>query len=140
LPEGERKAVSVDERRKALGKATRQARRQARDANRRTDAKSLWEKLKEQHDTTRKKLKGREGKYDLSLELHAPSGSVIRMANISYYADTYDALLVVGRDDTSGEECQAIVPVESFYVIFRVREASKPERKPVGFNAVGRPD
>jgi hypothetical protein len=102
-------------------------------------AKSLWDKLKKQHVTAREKLETIEKQLDLVLELHAPSGSVIRIANISYYPDTDDALLVVGRDVSSGEECQAIVPVQSFYVIFRIRtvEDREPERKPIGFHVVG---
>ena len=89
-------------------------------------AKSLWDKLKNQHLTAREKLETMEKQLDLALELHAPSGSVIRIANISYYQDTDDALLVVGRDVSSGEECQAIVPVQSFYVIFRISEVRDP--------------
>jgi hypothetical protein len=100
-------------------------------------AKSLWDKLKKQHVTAREKLETMEKQLDLALELHAPSGSVIRIANISYYPDTDDALLVVGRDDTSGEECQAIVPIQNFYVIFRISEVREAERKPIGFHVVG---
>jgi hypothetical protein len=99
-------------------------------------AKSLWDKLKKQHVTAREKLETIEKQLDLVLELHAPSGSVIRIANISYYQET-DALLVVGRDVSSGEECQAIVPVQSFYVIFRISEEREPERKPIGFHVAG---
>jgi hypothetical protein len=122
----------MDDRRMAL----RSAVQQGRLVNTRTTAKSLWDKLRKQHVAAREGLKGREDKYDLALELHAPSGSVIRIANISYFEDTDDALLVVGRDVLSGEECQAIVPVQAFYVIFRISESRDPERKPIGFNIV----
>jgi hypothetical protein len=132
-----RKAVSVEEKRKKLlESAWQQSAWQARLTSRRTGAKSLWAKLKEQHVAAREKLETMEDKYDLALELHAPSGSVIRIGEIWYYPDTDDALRVVGTDDNTGETCQAIVPVEGFYVIFRIRETSKPERKPVGFHAV----
>jgi hypothetical protein len=123
----------LDERRKSI----RNAARQASLDNMRPTAKSLWDKLKKQHDAAREKLETMEKQLDLTLELHAPSGSVIRIANISYYPDTNDALLVVGRDVSSGEECQAIVPVQSFYVIFRISEDREPERKPIGFYVVG---
>jgi hypothetical protein len=122
----------MDDRRMAL----RSAVQQGRLVNTRTTAKSLWDKLRKQHVAAREGLKGREDKYDLALELHAPSGSVIRIANISYFEDTDDALLVVGRDVLSGEECQAIVPVQAFYVIFRISESRDLERKPIGFNIV----
>ena len=113
------------------------AARQASLANMRPTAKSLWDKLKKQHDSAREQLKGREDNYDLALELHAPSGSVIRIGVISYYLDTNDALLVQGIDVSSGDACQAIVPVQSFYVIFRISEDREPERKPIGFHVVG---
>ena len=119
----------MDDRREKVRKATRQA----RDANRRHTAKSLVDRLKKEQDRAWENLKE---KQDSAVELHAPFGSVIRIARIDEYSDSNDTLLVVGRDDKSGEECQAIVPVESFYVIFRVREASKPKRKPVGFGAI----
>jgi len=80
-----------------------------------------------------------EGKHDLAVELHAPSGSIIRIGMIAYYPDTDDTLLVQGIDEPSGVACQAIVPVQSFYVIFRIRtvEDPEPERKPIGFQVVG---
>ena len=99
-------------------------------------AKSLWDKLRNQHLTAREKLETMEKQLDLALELHAPSGSVIRIGSIGEYEDSNDVLLVRGWDVSShGEVCTAIVPVESFYVVFRVIEENEPEeRNPVGFN------
>jgi hypothetical protein len=94
--------------------------------------KSLWDKLKKEQDERRANLKENE---DLAVELHTPSGSVIRIGMIVEYEDSNDVLLVRGWDvSPSGEVCTAIVPVESFYVVFRVIEASKPKRNPVGYN------
>jgi hypothetical protein len=127
----------MDRRRNLDVGAIARANRTVSLANMRPTAKSLWDKLRHEEAKAREKLETMEDKYDLALELHAPSGSVIRIAKISYYPDTNDALLVVGRDVSSGEECQAIVPVQSFYVIFRISEAREPERKPIGFHVVG---
>ena len=129
----------MDEKRKKLFESVlrqesarrQESTRQARDASMRHTAKSLVEKLKKRQDEAFENLKENQ---DLDVELHAPSGSVIRIVRIDEYSDSNDTLHVVGFDDTSDEECEAIVTVESFYVIFRVRETSKPERKPVGFN------
>ena len=99
-------------------------------------AKSLWDKLKKEEAEIRERLE--EMQY-LAVELHAPSGTVIRIAIISYYTDTNDALLVQGFDVATGEPCKAIVPVHSFLVIFRigtVEEGRDPERKPMGFHVV----
>jgi hypothetical protein len=132
LPNNGKKAVSMDERLSGLKKAAQQASL----ANKRLTAKSLWDKLRMEVAKVRERLETRDEELDLALELHAPSGSAIRISNISYYPDTNDALLVVGRDVLSGEECQAIVPVQAFYVIFRISESRDPERKPIGFNIV----
>jgi hypothetical protein len=94
--------------------------------------KSLVDKLKKEQNERRANLKENE---DLDVELHTPSGSVIRIGMIGEYEDSNDVLLVRGWDvSPSGEVCTAIVPVENFYVVFRVIEASKPKRNPVGFN------
>ena len=133
VPKGERKAVSVEEERRKLLESARQAStRQANVANTRLTVKSLWDKLKKEQDERRANLKENE---DLAVELHTPSGSVIRIGMIVEYEDSNDVLLVRGWDvSPSGEVCTAIVPVESFYVVFRVIEASKPKRNPVGYN------
>jgi hypothetical protein len=76
---------------------------------------------------------------DLAAELHTPSGTVIRIGQIGSYIDTDDALLIKGRhvpsnDDPSDDECAAIVPVQNFYVIFRVRTVEEPAQKyPIGY-------
>jgi hypothetical protein len=46
---------------------------------------------------------------------------------------------VQGIDVPSSIACQAIVPVQGFYVIFRITpvEDREPERKPIGFHVVG---
>ena len=84
----------------------------------------------------RERLATVEGRHDLAVELHAPSGSIIRIGMIAYYPDTDDTLLVQGIDEPSGVACQAIVPVQSFYVIFTMTtvEDREPERKPIGFD------
>ena len=128
-------SASVEEDRKRLLASARQqsARqgRQARDADMRHTAKSLVDRLKKRQDEVWENLKENQ---DLAVELPSQSGSVIRIVRIDEYSDSNDTLHVVGFDDTSGEECEAIVTVENFYVIFRVREVSNPERKRVGFN------
>ena len=129
----------MDEKRKKLFESVlrqesarrQESTRQARDASMRHTAKSLVERVMKEQDRVFENLKE---KQDLAVELHAPSGSVIRIARFYEYTDSNDTLRVVGFDDTSGEECEAIVTVENFYVIFRVREVSNPERKRVGFN------
>jgi hypothetical protein len=76
---------------------------------------------------------------DLTAELHTPSGTVIRIGQIGSYIDTDDALLVKGwhvpsDDDPSDEECAAIVPVQNFYVVFRVKTVEEPAQKQkIGF-------
>jgi hypothetical protein len=103
-------------------------------------AKSLWDKLRKEEAKLRKRLETMEGKHDLAVELHAPSGTTIRIGMISYFPDTNDTLLVQGIDVSSDDEaCQAIVPVESFLVIFRITpvEGREPERKPIGFHVAG---
>lgn len=61
---------------------------------------------------------------------------LIRIANISYFADTNDILGVQGIDVRTTQACQAIVPVQSFLVIFRFTrvEGREPERRPIGFH------
>jgi hypothetical protein len=103
-------------------------------------AKSLWDRLRKEEAKLRERLETMEEEHDLAVELHAPSGTIIRIGMISYFTDTNDALLVQGRDVSSdGEACEAIVPVESFLVIFRITplEGGEPERKPVGFHVAG---
>jgi hypothetical protein len=102
-------------------------------------AKSLWDKLRKEEAKLRERLETMEGKHALAVELHAPSGSVIRIGMIAYYPDTDDTLLVQGIDVPSSIACQAIVPVQGFYVIFRITpvEDREPERKPIGFHVVG---
>ena len=102
-------------------------------------AKSLWDKLRKEEAKLRQRLATIEEEYDMAVELHAPSGAVIRIANISYFEDTNDALRVEGTDVMTGEACQAIVPVQSFLVIFRFTriEGREPKRKPMGFHVEG---
>jgi hypothetical protein len=99
-------------------------------------AKSLWDKLRREEVKLRKRLATMEEEYDMAVELHAPSGTVIRIANIFYFKDTNDALGVQGTDVVTKEACEAIVPVQSFLMIFRCTrvEGREPERKPVGFH------
>jgi hypothetical protein len=101
--------------------------------NMRPTAKSLWDRLRKEEAKIRERL---EETQDLALELHAPSGAIIRIGMISYFSDMNDTLLVQGIDISSGEACQAIVPVQSFLVIFRIRtvEGRDPERSRIGFH------
>jgi hypothetical protein len=132
FPKGDRKAVSVGDRHDAIENLKWQQAKLA-NTNTRPTVKSLVDKLKKEQNERRANLKENE---DLDVELHAPSGSVIRIGSIGEYEDSNDVLLVRGWDVSShGEVCTAIVPVESFYVVFRVIEESEPEeRNPVGFN------
>lgn len=105
--------------------------------NMRPTAKSLWDKLRTEEAKIREQLEKLEVTYDLAVELHAPSGTKIRIGDISYYTDTNDTLLVNGLDVSTREQCIVIVPVHSFLVIFRISpvEAGRdPERKPIGFH------
>jgi hypothetical protein len=72
--------------------------------------------------------------------LHAPSGVLIRIANISYFEDTNDIFGVQGIDVRTTEACQGIVSVQSFLVIFRFTrvESREPQRKPIGFHVEGK--
>jgi hypothetical protein len=99
-------------------------------------AKSLWDKLRREEAKLRERLATIEEEYDMAVELHAPSGAVIRIATIGYFEDTNDTLSVQGMDVMTGEACHAIVPVHSFLVIFRMTtvEGHEPERKPIGFD------
>ena len=107
--------------------------------NMRPTAESLWNKLKKREARLRSVL---EVNQDLAVELHAPSGSIIRIGEIGYYTDTDDALIIQGIDVLSGEFCQAIVPVQIFYVVFRIRTVEDPaqERRPIGFRALEDPE
>jgi hypothetical protein len=102
-------------------------------------AKSLWDKLRKEEAKLRERMETMEEEHDLAVELHAPSGTTIRIGMISYFPDTDDTLLIQGKDVLTNEACQAIVPVESFLVIFRITpvEGREPERKPVGFHVAG---
>jgi hypothetical protein len=64
---------------------------------------------------------------------------LIRIANISYFEDTNDILGVQGIDVRTREACQAIVPVQSFLVIFRFTrvDSLEPQREPIGFHVAG---
>jgi|SRR5215204_2785874 len=102
-------------------------------------AKSLWDELRKEEAKLRERLETMEEEHDLAVELHAPSGTTIRIGMISYFPDTNDTLLIQGKDVLTSEACQAIVPVESFLVIFRITpvEGREPGRKPVGFHVAG---
>ncbi len=104
--------------------------------NTRPTAKSLWDKLKSDQAEIEKNLEEREETYDLAVELHTPAGTKIRIGTIWYYPDTNDALRVEGDDVSNPDEhCIAIVPVQSFLVVFRMRkvEEGEPERNRIGF-------
>jgi hypothetical protein len=122
----------MDERLSRLKKAAQQASL----ANKRLTAKSLWDKLRKEEANLREGLEKLEERYDLALELHAPSGQIIRIGEVGYYPDTNDTLRVQGIDVETRVQCNAIVPVESFYGIFRITplEGSELERKPIGFH------
>lgn len=64
---------------------------------------------------------------------------LIRIARIFYFEDTNDILGVQGIDVRTREACQAIVPVQSFLVIFRftIVVGRESERKPIGFHIEG---
>jgi hypothetical protein len=110
--------------------------RPVRLTNTQPTAKSLWDKLRTDHAEIEKWLEEQEETYDLSVELHTPAGTKIRIGNIAYYPDTNDALRVEGDDVSNPDEhCIAIVPVQSFVAVFRMRkvEEGEPERNRIGF-------
>jgi hypothetical protein len=102
-------------------------------------AKSLWDKLKSEEAKIRERLATMEEEFDLAVELHAPSGTVIRIGAIAYFPYSNDTLRIQGIDVRTREACQAIVSVRSFYVIFRFTrvEGRESERKPIGFHIEG---
>ena len=78
---------------------------------------------------------------ELALELHTPSGAVIRITQLSSYEDTDDTLLVQGTDEKSDEPCAAIVPVQNFYVVFRVKTVEDPaQKRRIGFHNIKDPE
>ena len=108
-------------------------------ANMRPTAKSLWDKLRKEEAKLREVL---DEKQDLAVELHALSGTIIRIGWIAYDTDSNDTLLVQGIDRLSGETCRAIVPVQSFFVIFRIGtlEGDTAERGRIGFHVYNTED
>jgi len=78
-------------------------------------AKPLWDMMRNEEAKLRERLETMEVGHDLAVELHAPSGAIIRVGTTSYFTDSNDALLVQGIDVSSDvEACEAIVPIESF--------------------------
>jgi hypothetical protein len=106
--------------------------------NMKPSADALLNKLKRLEDNTRPNVKEDQ---DLAVELHTPSGAVIRIGEIGSYLDTDDALLVKGIDKSSGDACAAIVPVQNFYVVFRVTTVEDPaQKRPIGFRVIEDPE
>jgi hypothetical protein len=106
--------------------------------NMKPSAEALLNKLKRLEANTRPNLKEDQ---DLAVELHTLSGAVIRIGEIGSYLDTDDALLVKGMDTLSGDPCAAIVPVQNFYVVFRVTTVEDPaQRQPIGFRTIEDPE
>jgi hypothetical protein len=106
--------------------------------NMKPSADALLNKLKGLEDNTRPNVKEDQ---DLAVELHTLSGAVIRIGEIGSYRDTDDALLVKGIDTLSGDPCAAIVPVQNFYVVFRVSPVEDPAQKqPIGFRRIEDPE
>jgi hypothetical protein len=63
------------------------------------------DKLKSEEAKIRERLATMEEEYDLAVELHAPSGAVIRIGAIAYFPDSNDALRVQGIDVRTREAC-----------------------------------
>jgi hypothetical protein len=78
---------------------------------------------------------------DLDVELHTPSGAVIRITHLWSYDDTDDTLLVQGTDEKSGDLCAGIVPVQTFYVVIRVKTVVDPaQKRRIGFHNIEDPE
>ncbi len=106
--------------------------------NAKPSAQALVNKLKKLQANAEPNLKENQ---DLAVELHTPSGATIRIGEIGSYIDADDALLVKGRHKPSGDECAAIVPVQNFYVVFRVRTVEAPaQKRPIGFRVIENPE
>jgi hypothetical protein len=102
--------------------------------NMKPSAKALGNKLKDLQANLQEN-------QELAVELHAPSGAVIRIRRLSSYDDTDDTLLVQGEDKKSGDPCAAIVPVQNFYVVFRVTTVEDPaQKRSIGFHNIEDPE
>jgi len=101
-------------------------------------AQVLVDKLMRLVDSTRPNLKEDQ---DLAVELHTPSGAVIRIFVIHTYPDTDDVLMVHGKHVPSGDDCAAIFPVQNLYIVFRVTTVEDPaQKRPIGFNVIEDPE
>jgi hypothetical protein len=99
------------------------------------NAEAMCERIKKRQAAILNDLEDNE---TLVVEHHAPSGLRVNIREVGYFANDDDALLLVGTDPNTGEECQVIAATQVIRLVFRVFkvEGSTPERKAIGFNRV----
>ncbi len=95
-------------------------------------AESVRERIKKREANI---LMGLDDNQSLVLEYHVATGMVVQIREVGFYADSDDALLLVGVDADTGEDCQIIAPPNAVQMVFRVVniEDSRGKRKRTGF-------
>jgi hypothetical protein len=71
------------------------------------DAESVYERIKKREAII---LAGMNDTQALIVEYHATAQMVVRVAEVGYYADSDDTLLLVGKDAATGDYCEVMVP------------------------------
>ncbi len=96
------------------------------------DAETFRERMKKRESNILSDLDDNEV---LIVEYHAPTGMVVRLRDVGYYEDYDDALLLVGVDADTGDECQILASTNAVQMVFRVVkiEDGRGDRKRIGF-------
>jgi hypothetical protein len=94
-------------------------------------AEDVYERIKKRAANIRASLDENEA---LLAESHAPTGILFLISDADYYAHVDDALLLVGVEAGTEEECQIIAPAAMLQIVFRVVHADRRPRKQIGFS------